>query len=111
MSVVIFESMNRKILLKYFDNILKKKPIENSIPLNNFRQLNFVFSQEEKFKLMFIKDNIFIFVLIFNCSTKIFTYSEEILTKKYPPPFKKRKVLSLLFINEKHDLLSLEIGC
>lgn len=46
MSVVICESMTRKILLKYFDNILKIKPIENSIPLNNFRQLNFVFFTE-----------------------------------------------------------------
>lgn len=86
MSVVICESISRKILLKYFDNILKIKPIANSIPLNNFRQLNFVFSQEDKFKLMFTKDNIIFFVLIFNCSTKIFTYSEEILTKKYPHP-------------------------
>lgn len=61
MSVVICESISRKILLKYFDNILKIKPIANSIPLNNFRQLNFVFSQEDKFKLMFTKDNIFFF--------------------------------------------------
>lgn len=62
MSVVICESISRKILLKYFDNILKIKPIANSIPLNNFRQLNFVFSQEDKFKLMFTKDNIFFFL-------------------------------------------------
>lgn len=55
--VVIYESMTRKILLKYFDYILKIKPIENSILLNNFRQC---FSQEDKFKLMFIKDNIII---------------------------------------------------
>lgn len=43
---------------------------------------------------MFVKDSIFgiVFVLILNCSTKISTYTEKILTKNDPdPPLKKKR--------------------